>query len=142
MFRRLFATHRLNELSLKAYTTATVQANPVRRDLDTMTFLMITILASFVTMGMFMLPGTAFASGTINLGPPQALNSAFGTAGQNWWKTISVPGFWLAIISSGVLYVLGLTQYLRWGLGAVAFFAFGDKIGKFIMSLGGNSVTG
>jgi hypothetical protein len=142
------AKQALDSFSLRMYSyvkaaalVSSDQRRSTQSNMDMKTFLMITGLGFAVVAIMVLMPSVAHAAtGTMNFGPPQQLRSSFSTAGNGWWHTIAVPGFWGCLIATGFMWFLGFAQYLRWGVGGILFFAFGAQAGKFLMSLGHMSV--
>jgi len=60
--------------------------------------------------------------------PPENLDTAFQEGGAAWWEVIATGGLWVSLGAAAVLFVFGLTQYIRWAFLAAAIFAFGDDI--------------
>lgn len=59
-----------------------------------------------------------------------------GEAGKYYWGLIQETGVWIALGAGAILYMLGLTQYLRWAVGVFAILAFGELFVEGLRNVG------
>ncbi len=114
------------------------------------------VMHALILTFMFFMPELAAAAGNNNSGsgsgtgrftfndntfqPPTGLKGAFAKGGAEWWDTIATGGVWISVAAAAILYVTGLTQYLRWAALAAIIFAFGDDILLGAARIGGVTV--